>query len=353
LYAGARPALALDRHLAAEGPARPPRTHSEARESGVRAEAKRATVHSMTGDEAVRRVCVGFDGRARSEPAVLAALALRRALGAVVEVVFVSDIRDASGARSPGALDRLWEEEARLARDAARASLARLLGAAGAADLDVDELLTLDVGAAPHVLVEHVGRSAPSLLVLGPHEQRGRFDFGSTARAVMAGTRCHVWVQPGPFRGVRSILVSTDLSEHSLRAVRVARDLAAGCAAHVTVLHCYVPPSFAYSSEAVAFGAATFEELLAADRDDDRQAFDAALAAFDWQGVEHGALWLEGQPADVIVEQGAAHDLIVLGTHGRTGLSAALLGNVAYSALRRSEVPVLAVRMPKRSWLLG
>ena len=45
------------------------------------------------------------------------------------------------------------------------------------------------------------------------------------------------------------------------------------------------------------------------------------------------------------------NEMIVMGTHGRTGLARVVLGNVAYGVLRSADVPVLAMRHPEREWL--
>ena len=60
-----------------------------------------------------------------------------------------------------------------------------------------------------------------------------------------------------------------------------------------------------------------------------------------------------GDPLSCILEASVEHaaDLVVMGTHGRTGLASALLGNVAYSVMRRCEKPVLAIRHPEREFL--
>ncbi|MCP3918010.1 MAG: universal stress protein [bacterium] len=305
----------------------------------------------MADHTTLDRILVGYDGQDRSVPAVQVALELRRALGSKVEILYVSDIRDPA-LPSPGhdALEHLWEEEERAARDHARERLASILTRS---DLSVDELLHLDIGSPPQILVERTQESDPDLVVIGPHAKRGRFDFGSTARAIMHRAKSNVWVQPGPFQPVKRILVPTDLSEHSLHALDVALGLAKGLKAEITLLHAYVPPVFSYSSQAIEADAATMVEVIEADRSNDRASFERVQAKLDWQGVAHVPLWLEGDAGEVAVEQGAEHDLVVLGTHGRTGLSAALLGNVAYGVIRDSETPVLAVRLPRRRWLLG
>jgi len=52
---------------------------------------------------------------------------------------------------------------------------------------------------------------------------------------------------------------------------------------------------------------------------------------------------LEGRAAEVILKEAEKHDLIVMGTHGRTGLDRLLLGSVAQEVVRKSPKPVLLV----------
>jgi universal stress protein A len=82
-----------------------------------------------------------------------------------------------------------------------------------------------------------------------------------------------------------------------------------------------------------------------------QEAFEKAMSEFDWQGVERSADFLDGEPVESILELSRDHDLIALGTHGRTGLASVLLGNVAYSVLKRAETPVWAIRHPERRFL--
>ncbi len=61
-------------------------------------------------------------------------------------------------------------------------------------------------------------------------------------------------------------------------------------------------------------------------------------------GVSVTPLVKEGAPAKVIIAQARQHDLVVMGTVGRTGLSHLLLGSVAEKVVRESATPVLVVR---------
>jgi len=77
--------------------------------------------------------------------------------------------------------------------------------------------------------------------------------------------------------------------------------------------------------------AARLDELLRAVPDD----------------VRGEALHLVGRAADELVTAGAAHDMILIGTHGRTGLGHLLLGSVAERVVRTAPVPVLVLRLPQ------
>ena len=92
--------------------------------------------------------------------------------------------------------------------------------------------------------------------------------------------------------------------------------------------------------------------MVEEERKASEERFRRILGDFDWMGVEHEFSFFEGSPADVILEHQDDFDLIAMGSHGRTGLSAVVLGNVAYAVLKQAEKPVLAIRHPKRAWLL-
>jgi universal stress protein A len=73
--------------------------------------------------------------------------------------------------------------------------------------------------------------------------------------------------------------------------------------------------------------------------------FKVVPKCFDGQ-CEH--YLLEGEPAREVVQFAEREhvDLIVLGTHGRTGLARVLMGSVAENVVRRAPCPVLVVKQP-------
>jgi len=161
------------------------------------------------------------------------------------------------------------------------------------------------------------------------------------------------------------VLVPTDFSEPANEALRYAAEEAALHRARVTFLHVlpphretsvyYVTGAPAYSTHPSGLdpdaggrvGDVTLPSPTVVRLDPDEEAMtrlrDLAAAAFTgaWE-----ASVVTGHPADAIVQaawDGGA-DLIVMATHGRTGLQHALLGSVAEKVVRLAPCPVLTVR---------
>lgn len=299
-----------------------------------------------------RHLLCGLDLEGRAQPAVVASVWLAERLGAELEFVH---------AFPPAPL--LWgkrenmpewvagtETTGRALRESLREALRQAppeLGITTSADA---LRLHVDVGHAPHVLLDRARSSRADWLVLGPHAKRGRLDFGGTARGVLAYAPRGIWVQPERPRAVKRILVPVDQSETSLAALATARDLAQRIDARLTAVQAFLPPTMGavFPSNEVVGPGYVVEHLLQAEREQ----FDASMRSFDWRGVQYSARFEQGEPAEVVLELQREHDLIVMGTHGRTGFSAALLGSVAHQVLRAAHVPVMAVRQPKGTFLI-
>jgi nucleotide-binding universal stress UspA family protein len=212
-------------------------------------------------------------------------------------------------------------------------------------------VLRVTPGPPARVLLERAAEFQADLVVLGPHSKASFFDFGSTARAVLSRTVTPVWSQLGAVEPVTSILVPVDFSAHSREALNHARALAERLHASVRVLHCYEPPTFAFDGTFDGASGPTY--VVEQDRGAAEEELVRWMEDVDWGPVEAQSSFVEGAPARRIAQHAAAHDLVVMGTHGRTGLTRFVLGSVTYAVLRRSPVPVLAIPSPSREWLLG
>ncbi|MFB6135022.1 MAG: universal stress protein [Halanaeroarchaeum sp.] len=138
------------------------------------------------------------------------------------------------------------------------------------------------------------------------------------------------------------ILVPTDGSEATRRAIREAVALAAE---HDATIHAlYVLNTASFASIPTESSVEGVSEML------EREG-DAALDDVEKEAVERGVpverVQLDGSPAREIVRYAEREDcdLVVMGTHGRGGIDRLLLGSVAERVVRSSSVPVLTVRV--------
>jgi nucleotide-binding universal stress UspA family protein len=142
----------------------------------------------------------------------------------------------------------------------------------------------------------------------------------------------------------RRILHPSDFSPASRPAFRRALALARANRASLTIAHVYsvVVPMM---GEGYAT-AQVYERWLADVRADAQRRLDRLVARARKSGVRARGLLLEGIPHYRIVRaaRSTRADLIVLGTHGRTGLGRVLLGSVAARVVTLAPCPVLTVR---------
>jgi len=144
------------------------------------------------------------------------------------------------------------------------------------------------------------------------------------------------------------ILVPVDFSAHSAEAIRVAADIAKRFDASITLSYVHDPLAYALPDGFALVTQPEIERLLDAFRaqlaTSQRQAFDAGAPRVDTK-------LLQGVVAGQIVEFASrgAFDLIVMGTHGRTGMQHLLLGSTAERVVRLAQCPVLTVKQaPQR-----
>jgi nucleotide-binding universal stress UspA family protein len=139
----------------------------------------------------------------------------------------------------------------------------------------------------------------------------------------------------------KNILVPTDLSVEAGRALDYACELARELHARVHLLNVVGLPAIGVPELGVAISATVMDSML----HDNHEALDKIADAHRGD-VEIGEVLLKtGEARDVInaTAKEIAADLIVIGTHGRTGLSRALLGSIAETVVRTAPCPVLTI----------
>ena len=144
---------------------------------------------------------------------------------------------------------------------------------------------------------------------------------------------------------ITNILVPVDFSPHAEHAFTYATTLAERFGAKLALLY-VVDDSFVtggWSSEIYVSNVPELIENLIADADRRLATLKASAAAL---GLTAETAVIRGRPAPAIVEhaKSGGFDLIVMGTHGRTGVSHVVMGSVAERVLRKAPCPVLTVR---------
>jgi nucleotide-binding universal stress UspA family protein len=137
---------------------------------------------------------------------------------------------------------------------------------------------------------------------------------------------------------LKNILFLTDFSEPSEAALPFAVAMAREYGATIHALHVLTPAAYSNSRPEVCFVAMEAEEETAQS---EIERVDARLT-----GLAHESIVVRGFAVWPTLEQAMENcsaDLIVLGTHGRTGAQKFLLGSVAEEIFRRSSVPVLTI----------
>jgi nucleotide-binding universal stress UspA family protein len=145
----------------------------------------------------------------------------------------------------------------------------------------------------------------------------------------------------------RHLLVPTDGSELSDRAVDQAVNLAAALGARLRILHVQVsfPISLVGVGELVE--PSTVDALVAASQQRAETILAAAMAQAKQAGVvAEQSLLVNPQPHQAIIQEAQAQacDLIVMASHGRRGLEGLLIGSETQRVLTHSNCPVLVVR---------
>ncbi len=148
---------------------------------------------------------------------------------------------------------------------------------------------------------------------------------------------------------VRKILVATDFSESSRAALEQAAELARALHASLDLLHVWEVPAFLPGELLVADGSVQ-TSLMDIVKNRAHQRMTTLVAEAEGDGIHPSTVsCVCGIPHAAIVDAASAgvYDLIVLGSHGRTGLTRALLGSVAERVVRHAPCTVVVAREPK------
>lgn len=138
------------------------------------------------------------------------------------------------------------------------------------------------------------------------------------------------------------ILVPTDFSELSLKAIKVANKYASIFDGKISLIHSHIPITELDEPYAIGMSSKIYQ-----DYEEIEESIRKKLNTIADENVRdnhRGEILVHiGNPAQSVVEVAEEHDIIIMSTHGRTGFSRFLLGSVAEKVLRLSKVPVMVV----------
>jgi len=303
-----------------------------------------------TGGRSRPRVVVGLDGSAGSRAALVHALLTAARLDAEVEAVAAYQPAPTYWA-DPSPVEAVLGTDAVIADTTqaigtfvqeVRSDLA-VTGRTGAADVPVT--LTVAAGPVAQLLVERAAGAA--LLVVG---NRGR---GAVRSALLGSVALHC-VTHAPCRVVvvhpsqadrpqqRRVVVGVDGSAQSRAALAVAIEEAARIGADVEAVATFTVTDF--WTDAYARSLPTVAEITA----DVQGRLDAAVADVlreaGGDAPTVSTVVVEGAPSDVLVQQAADAELLVVGSRGRGQVRGLLLGSVGLHCAMHGACPVMIVR---------
>ncbi len=288
-----------------------------------------------------RRILAATDFSETAERAQRAALSLARAFKADLHILHVRVLLDDPHLEEG---DLVEIERLRGAADDQERDALRPADADSAVEVEVHLARGLDV---TEVIRETCSELGCDLIVMGTHGRRGvgHLLLGSVAEKVIRTAPVPVMTVHRrarlPENGVHHILVAHDFSEQSAFAVRLAGSWARALGARVTLFHVIEPvvyPDF-YAIDLLP------GEMMARLRDRSGEALEATASEL-LQGVSFRTEVATGSAGESIVTAAARDDidLVIIGTRGLSAVENLLLGSVAEAVMRKSPVPLVAVR---------
>jgi nucleotide-binding universal stress UspA family protein len=140
----------------------------------------------------------------------------------------------------------------------------------------------------------------------------------------------------------RRILFATDLSRSSMPGFREAVELARESMAELLITYAYQPPNLI---QAQSIAPSVYDEWNRNLRTEIEARIEPLVAEARERGLRARTLLVEGSPDEAIAEAAAQNqvDLIIMGSHGRTGISRLIQGSVSAHVIATAKCPVMTV----------
>jgi len=284
----------------------------------------------------IEKLLLATDGSESSEGAIREAIRLAKRCSSRLSVISVIETNPEYETTAPQLLEK--------SEKAAREHLESVKARAKNEGVDCSTII-LEGEDSYNYIAEEAAKNKTSMIIMGRRGRTGlkRLMMGSTTARVIGHAPCNVLVVPRAAKlEFKGIVVGTDGSRYSAAAASEAIGLAKRNGSSLTVIS-VIP------SEIVTDIGFTMDQREFMDQQEMQEAEKSAKAvkeAAQKEGVNVKAFVLSGKPSDALIqtaqEQGA--DLLVVGSHGRTGLEKLLMGSVAERVIVLASCPVLVVK---------
>lgn len=281
----------------------------------------------------MKKIMVATDFSERSDRAIRRAILIARQFDAKLKLIHVVD-----------------DDQPRRIVDSEHDEATSLLKQTATTLREVDglECETQVIKAAPFAgIVKAVADLPPDLLVIGPHRRQvlGDIFFGTTAERTVRSVGCPVlMVNAPPASSYNHVMLTTDLSDGSRDALRRFHSLGIGGQIQNSLLYVFDAPALrlAFSHTIPKDEQKHFLEDEKKDAASDLAEFAASLSLGGLrQIVRYEATAAQHEIPNAAEAEKA--DLIVLSTHGKSGLAKLFIGSVTEQVLRTSPIDVLAI----------
>ena len=252
----------------------------------------------------------------------------------------------------PGVVNEEFQETEEMIKkleDVAEVQLNKVYNAHEEDDIEIIKAQTRGISAAPAIL-EYAAEKYIDLIVIGTHGRRGlgHFFLGSVAEEIVRMAECPVFTireaeNPKPPKAKENILVPVDFSEHSVNALAIAKEIAKSYQAKIHLLHIIeetIHPAYSLSGKSSIF------DIVPNIKEDCEKRLNKMISKTIGDEIKTEINIVSGQSANEIINfaKEKKMDLIVIATHGLTGLEHLLLGSTTEKVVRMASCPVFTVK---------
>jgi nucleotide-binding universal stress UspA family protein len=242
------------------------------------------------------------------------------------------------------------EEMIRKLEDMVEKQLNKVVNSHGSADLVINKITRRGISAAP-IILEYASDQNIDLIVMGTHGRRGlgHLLLGSSTEEVVRMAKCPVFSvreseKPKSLDAINKILVPVDFSDHSKSALADAAEIAESYRAQLQLFHVIeetMHPAYSLS------GKSSKIDLVPGIEEDCRKKIRKMIQDTGISMEDTEIIIDSGQAALNIIKFANENlsDLIVIATHGLTGIEHFLLGSVTEKVVRMAPCPVFTVKV--------